>query len=106
MLATDGADTHAVFLYQCNYDFERLFYYGDNFKALSSIRDTTSLGYRLGNKYDNFSCIGDDIARIFNCYPGGHYYSCYNYFSTRDRNRNLVLLSNLTAGCESFTVCM
>ena len=93
VLATDGVNTHAVFLYQCDYIFFEFSY--DNVDLLGSY----SIGYRLGNHYDNFPCIGNDILHIFTCV---YYLNCDGFFRLPDNYIN-TLLSNLTSACKLST---
>ena len=96
ILATDGEDTHSVFLYEC----DEQFFFSSLFQDF--VGNYTSTGHRLGDTHDNYTCVNNDIKRLLLC----EFVACFGYFESLDFHFYAVssYFRNLTKGCKS--VCL
>ena len=98
VLATDGINTHAISVYNCNFD---LFF---AFSVLEFVYNDSSIGHRLGNQYDDYTCLEGEITSLFRC----SFVQCTNVLYLYDyfyETSVQVVLNNLTDGCKQ-CVCV
>ena len=93
VLATDGVNTQAVFLYLCNNIFD------SHFDIFPFIYNQTAVGYRLDTINYNDTCISSQIYRLLRCslhFHGG----CGNTFDNEYHGLIETVFYNFTNICK------